>query len=92
MTVRGPDAARQELGDLLLALAGLLVAVAVAVAGAFAGPAVVLVLALALVVAACAYRPVVGTYLYLATLPFIAGFERGAIPFLRPNEALLLLV
>jgi hypothetical protein len=92
VTVRGPDAARQELGDLLLALAGLLVAVAVAVAGAFAGPAVVLVLALALVVAACAYRPVVGTYLYLATLPFIAGFERGAIPLLRPNEALLLLV
>jgi hypothetical protein len=92
VTVRGPDAARQELGDLLLALAGVLVAVAVAVAGAFAGPVVVLVLALALVVAVCAYRPVVGTYLYLATLPFIAGFERGAIPLLRPNEALLLLV
>jgi hypothetical protein len=92
MTVTRRGAARQEFGDLLLALAGLLVACALAVAAALAGPVVVLGVALVLVLALCAYRPVVGTYLYLATLPFIAGFERGAIPLLRPNEALLLLV
>jgi hypothetical protein len=92
MTVTGRGAARQELGDLVLALAGLVAAAAVAVGAALAGPVVVLVLALLLVLAACAYRPVAATYLYLATLPFVAGFERGAIPLLRPNEALLLLV
>jgi hypothetical protein len=92
VTVTGRDAARHELGDLILALAGLLVAIAVAMAAALEGPVVLLGLALALVLAVCAYRPVAGTYLYLATLPFIAGFERGTIPLLRPNEALLLLV
>jgi hypothetical protein len=53
---------------------------------------VVVALALLLAVALCAYRPVAATYIYLATLPFVAGFERGAIPLVRPNEALLLLV
>ena len=92
ITVLGRGAGRQELGDLILAVAGLVAAAALAVWAALAGPVVVLGVALVLVVALCAYRPVVGTYLYLATLPFIAGFERGAIPLLRPNEALLLLV
>jgi hypothetical protein len=92
VTVSGRDAARQELGDLALALAGLLIAVVLAMAAALAGPLVLLGLALVLALALCAYRPVVGTYLYLATLPFIAGFERGTIPLLRPNEALLLVV
>ena len=38
-------------------------------------------------------RPVVGTYAYLATLPLIAGIDRGnLLPLVRPNEALLALV
>lgn len=39
---------------------------------------------------ACAYRPVFAPYVYLVTLPFLAGIERGAlVPMARPNEALL---
>lgn len=45
------------------------------------------------VLAVTAYRPIVATYVYLATLPFLAGIERGAlVPLVRPNEALLVLL
>ncbi|MGH3903832.1 MAG: hypothetical protein ACRDTE_06545 [Pseudonocardiaceae bacterium] len=44
-------------------------------------------------VAAAAYRPIFATYLYLGTLPIIAGIGRGAwLPLVRPNEALLVLL
>ena len=59
---------------------------------ALAGPVVVLGVALAWWSPLAPTGPIAATYLYLATLPFLAGFERGAIPLLRPNEALLLLV
>jgi hypothetical protein len=40
-----------------------------------------------------AWRPVLATYLYLATLPFVAGIARGTVVSgLRPNEALLVVV
>lgn len=46
-----------------------------------------------LLFAMCVHRPVVGTYVYLATLPFVAGIDRGnLLPLVRPNEALLALV
>lgn len=54
--------------------------------------AVVVVAALGVVVLA-AWRPVVATYLYLATLPFLAGVQRDTLlPVVRPNEALLVLL
>lgn len=40
-----------------------------------------------------AFRPVTASYIYFAALPFTAGIERGqALPMLRPNEALLVLL
>lgn len=74
--------------------------VAVGAAAALAGllaPAVgdwtlVVVAALALFVLT-AWKPVVATYLYLATLPFLAGIQRDTLlPVVRPNEALLVLL
>jgi hypothetical protein len=60
---------------------------------ALAGPVAVAVAVVVCLFALVAWRPVLGTYLYLVTLPFIAGIERGSlIPMLRPNEALLALV
>ncbi|OLM20179.1 MULTISPECIES: hypothetical protein [unclassified Pseudonocardia] len=42
---------------------------------------------------ACMWKPVIGTYAYLATLPIIAGIDRGnLLAWVRPNEALLALV
>ncbi|RDH77806.1 hypothetical protein DVS77_15140 [Mycolicibacterium moriokaense] len=55
-------------------------------------------IACAVAVAACvfglsAWRPVLAAYIYVATLPFIAGFQRGTvIPGGRLNEALLVVL
>jgi hypothetical protein len=44
-------------------------------------------------VALSAVRPITAVYLYVATLPFLAGIDRGALlPLVRPNEALLALL
>jgi hypothetical protein len=40
-----------------------------------------------------ALRPVIAVYVYLATLPFLAGIDRDRLlPLVRPNEALLVLL
>ncbi|GAA4864541.1 hypothetical protein GCM10023203_10550 [Actinomycetospora straminea] len=45
------------------------------------------------VIALTAWRPVWGVYLYLATLPFLAGIDRGyLLPLVRGNEGILVLV
>ncbi|MCD2195819.1 sugar transferase [Actinomycetospora endophytica] len=45
------------------------------------------------VLVATALRPVSAVYLYVATLPFLAGIDRSTlIPLVRPNEAVLALV
>lgn len=45
------------------------------------------------VIALTAWRPVWAVYLYLATLPFLAGIDRGhLVPLVRANEAVLVLV
>jgi hypothetical protein len=76
-----------------LITAAIAAAVGAGAAAAVVGPIAVggaVVLALFGLVA---WRPVLGTYLYLATLPFLAGLDRGAlVPLLRPNEALLVLL
>jgi lipopolysaccharide/colanic/teichoic acid biosynthesis glycosyltransferase len=76
--------------------AALLVAVAVAVGGG--SSAVLGVLAPLAVIAAalfvlCALRPAAAAYVYLGTLPFLAGIDRDVLfPLVRPNEALLALL
>jgi hypothetical protein len=60
---------------------------------AVAGPVAIAVAVGVGLLGLVAWRPVLATYLYLATLPFIAGIERGRlVPLVRPNEALLVLL
>jgi hypothetical protein len=78
----------------LLAPAGVAAALLGGALTAVLGPWVgVAVVACAALFVACAYRPVFATYCYLATVPIIAGVERGVpIPLVRPNEALFALL
>ncbi|WP_100498761.1 hypothetical protein [Geodermatophilus chilensis] len=67
------------------ALAGLM--------AALTGPMTGVVAAALGLFALTAWRPITATYVYLGTLPFIAGIQRGdLIPLLRPNEALLVVL
>lgn len=77
-----------------LALAGVIVAILGGAAAAVLGPlAGVAVVAGAALFAACAYRPILATYVYLAAVPIIAGMDRGVlVPLVRPNEALFALL
>jgi hypothetical protein len=77
-------------------LTGALVIVAVVAGGGSAavlGPfAPLAVLAVALFVL-CALHPAAAAYVYLGTLPFLAGIDRDVlVPLVRPNEALLVLL
>jgi hypothetical protein len=81
---------RLGLGAAGCALVGGVLAVA---AGPLLAFTVIGVLALVGLFAAAAYRPVFATYVYLGTLPLIAGIDRGnLIPLVRPNEALLIVL
>ena len=68
-------------------------ATAAGLLAAAVGPLVVVIVGALGLCALVAWRPVLATYLYLATLPFIAGIERGTLlPLVRPNEALLVVL
>lgn len=69
------------------------IAVVAGVAGVFVGVLATLAVAGLALAALAAVRPVTAPYLYMATLPFLAGIDRGTlIPLVRPNEALLTLL
>jgi hypothetical protein len=70
---------------------GAIVAVATTAAlSALLGPMVPAALIGLTVLAATAWRPILAVYIYVVTLPFIAGIGRGKlVPLVRPNEALL---
>jgi hypothetical protein len=84
---------RRELAVVLVAGAG---SVMLGGAAAFATPLVPLAFGLLVAVAVfilIAARPIIGAYVYLAALPFVAGMERGAIlPEVRLHEALQVFV
>lgn len=84
--VANPVQLRLVMGAAIAALvAGLLAAVV--------GPIAFAVAIAAALFGLVAWRPVLATYLYVATLPFIAGFQRGTvIPGVRLNEALFALL
>ena len=78
----------------VMLLAGLAAALCCGVMTANAPPKLaVLATAIVALVATIAVLPVVAAYLLIATTPLVAGIDRGsALPALRPNEALLLLI
>ena len=77
-----------------LAVAGIAAATVLAgAAGSAFGLLGALGIAAVTLFVATALRPVAAVYVYMATLPFLAGIDRDVLlPLVRPNEALLALL
>ncbi len=76
-----------------LVVAVLVLAVLAGIAVVPFGLYVVLVVGALMILVLCAIHPAAAVYLYLGTLPFLAGIDRDALlPLVRPNEAVLVLV
>jgi hypothetical protein len=73
-------------------LAGLAGAFMIGAATALVGPGMLAALLGGLLFATLLVVPPAGPYLYLLVSPLVVGVARGAIPLLRPNEILILLL
>jgi hypothetical protein len=89
MTTLASVRARGDRWELPVVGAAAVLAAGLGAATVVVGREVPLALAAVAMFVLVAARPVIGAYVYLAVLPFIAGIERGVLlPNLRPNEVL----
>lgn len=97
MVIDTPADARRRSTEASFAPLAVVGALTAALAAGFAasvvGPMAIVIALATGAVCIVAWKPVAAIYLYLSTLPFIAGFERGSLlAGLRLNEMLLVLL
>jgi len=80
-------------GLLITAVVAVLLLAGLGALNPFAGLLIIGALAVGALLALCAWRPIVATYLYIGTVLVLAGVERGRlVPLARLNEALFVVL